>query len=153
MSLAFVPGTVAELEGEGAALMARHHAEVVFDIVREPLAVNFAALYELERLGMLSVTLARDAGRLVGYITHAIARHMHHDFLVAYNESHYLAPECRRGTAGARFLHAAEAALTGRGVTLITFNTPARHDLDKGAVFKRLGYAPLETVYAKLLET
>lgn len=142
-------GTVrAEIE----ALMHAHWREIG-GTDSQPLDPDWDRFAALEEAGVLAVLTARDRhGVLVGYIVHIVFRNLHYRTLLqAHDDAHYLAPEYRRGLAACRMFRAAEKMLQGHGVRAVTYHTKLRAGNDRGAVFKRLGYEPVETLYRKAI--
>jgi quercetin dioxygenase-like cupin family protein len=119
----------------------------------QPLDPDWERFAALEEAGVLAVLTARDRrGTLAGYIVHVVFGNLHYRTLVqAHDDAHYLAPEYRRGMAACRMFRAAEEMLQARGVRAVTYHTKLRAGNDRGAVFKRLGYEPVETLYRKAI--
>lgn len=137
---------------EIAGLMERHWREIG-GTDAQPLDVDWDRFEQLEAAGVLYTLCARDrGGQLAGYVVHIVAPALHYrSFLQAHDDAHYLAPEYRRGLAAVRMLKAAEDMLRAAGVKAVTYHTKLRAGNDRGAVFKRLGYEPVETLYRKAI--
>ena len=105
----------------------------------------------LERLGMLSVTTARDReGRLAGYAVFTLAPCPHlTGQTVAALDALYLAPQARRGLNALALLRHAEAAVAARGASLAQYSSPASRPCD--ALYRRLGATRTETIWHKRL--
>ena len=135
---------------EAARLAAAHWREVEAEMHGGgdyvPDAERYAAL---ERLGMLSVTTARDrAGRLAGYAVFTLAPCPHlPGETVAAMDGLYLAPGARRGLAALALLRSAEVALAARGAGIVQYSSPASRPCD--ALYRRLGAAHTETIWHK----
>lgn len=143
--------TMAVLLGEARDMVVEHHREAAPHAMSS-YAPDCEGLCDLEAANALFLLLARDEGRIVGYVAHIVAPHPHHAGLVcAHNTAHYLAPGYRRGFQAIRLMKAAEAELRAMGVGYISYATPAG-PLDRGPVFRFLGFEPVETIYAKALE-
>jgi GNAT superfamily N-acetyltransferase len=82
---------------------------------------------------------------------HVVAPSTHYSILVACDDAHYLKPEYRKGWTGIRMIRAAEEMLRDLGVKTISYHQKTRPDIDKGAVFERLGYELTERIYMKVL--
>lgn len=150
--LRFAPEPFGMVRGEIERLMVDHWREIG-GTDAQPLDPDWDRFAVLENAGCLHVLTARDrAGLLVGYIVHIVAPALHYRTLIqAHDDAHYLAPAYRRGMAAVRMFRAAEAMLKGLGVAAVTYHTKTRDGNDRGAVFKRLGYQPVETLYRKAL--
>ena len=135
---------------EAEPLLARHWREIALDQDVVPLDPDWPAYAQIEAAGMLHITTARLEGALVGYVVYFLAPNLHYRSLkVAEADVFWLAPECRKGTAGIRLLKAAERNLKPLGVNKIV-NKVKLH-FDAGPVFERLGYTAIERVYAKTM--
>ncbi|MDE7241056.1 MAG: GNAT family N-acetyltransferase [Desulfovibrio sp.] len=137
---------------EAAELAARHWREVEAGLHGDadyvPDGERYAAL---EKLGMLSVTTARDeAGRLAGYAVFTLAPCPHlKGETVAALDGLYLTPRARRGLNALGLLRSAEAAVAARGASLAQYSSPASRPCD--ALYRRLGAAHTETIWHKRL--
>ena len=150
--LEFHEETAAAVLPEAAELAAAHWREVEAamhgggDYV--PDGERYAAL---EKLGMLSITTARDGeGRLAGYAVFTLAPCPHlAGETVAALDGLYIAPRARRGFTALALLRSAEAALAARGAGLIQYSSPASRPCD--ALYRRLGATHTETIWHKRL--
>ncbi|WP_165078266.1 MULTISPECIES: GNAT family N-acetyltransferase [unclassified Desulfovibrio] len=151
------PGLVFRQEGAGvlgeaAELAAAHWREVEAELHGgadyAPDGERYAAL---ERLGMLSITTARDReGRLAGYAVFTLAPCPHlKGETVAALDALYLAPQARRGLNALALLRSAEAAVAARGAALAQYSSPASRPC--GALYRRLGATHTETIWHKRL--
>lgn len=152
-ALSFRQETVAEVAHEAAALAREHWHEVEAPLHGERDYTPDRARYDsLERLGMLSVTTARDReGRLAGYAVFTLAPCPHLEGeVVAALDGLYLAPAARRGFNAVALLRSAEAALAARGAGMLQYSSPASRPC--GALYRRLGATRTETIWHKRLE-
>lgn len=141
------PSTLAALRPEMSALILDHWEEVGQDRTRMRLDPDWEAGLALEQAGQLAVFAARIDGRLVGYSVFVVRRHFHYRTVrIAVNDLIYIAP-AHRGRLAMRLIRGAEPELVARGVAKIFYGVKAW--LDFGPLLKRLGYAPMETVWAK----
>lgn len=151
--LVFREEAAASVLPEAAALAAAHWREVEAEMHGGsdyvPDGDRYAAL---EKLGMLSVTTARDGeGRLAGYAVFTLAPCPHlAGETVAALDGLYLAPQARRGLAALALLRSAETALAARGAGLIQYSSPASRPCD--ALYRRLGATHTETIWHKRLQ-
>lgn len=150
--LSFAEEAFGMVREEIAGLMHAHWREIG-GTDAQPLDPDWERFAALEEAGVLAVLTARDrGGRLVGYIVHVVFANLHYrSLLQAHDDAHYLSPEWRRGMAACRMFRAAEDMLRRRGVEAVTYHTKLRAGNDRGAVFKRLGYSAVETLYRKAL--
>lgn len=152
MALTFGAESFTAAEPEIAGLVEEHWREVS-DIGEVPLDIDWQHYRNLEAGGQLFTLAVRDEGRLVGYVIHLVVYLPHYrTTLVARDDAHYLHPDYRRGSAGARMIRAAERALKVIGVKRILYHTKTRAGLDRTRLFERLGYQPVETIVSKVLE-
>jgi GNAT superfamily N-acetyltransferase len=121
-----------------------HYPDIALDVDR--------ALYEkLDSMGMLRCFTARVDGRLVGYAAYLVKANLHYrQSLQANQDVLYLAPEYRRSRIGSHMLLYADEQLRAEGVQVVYQHTKLAHDI--GPVLQRLGYEPVETIYAKRLD-
>ena len=150
--LVFREEAAARVLPEATELAAAHWREVEAELYGGAAYVPDRERYAaLERLGMLSVTTARDGeGRLVGYAVFTLAPCPHlAGETVAALDGLYLAPAARGGLAALALLRNAEAALAARGATVIQYSSPASRPCD--ALYRRLGAAHTETIWHKRL--
>lgn len=141
---------LADVKGEAVPLLRRHWEEIALNKDVVPLDPDWDMYLRMEAAGFFHATTARLDGALVGYAAYFLSRNLHYRSLfVAESDIFWLAPEHRQGMAGVRLLQAAERHLAAIGVNKVVNKVKLHHDV--GAVFERLGYAPIERVYAKLL--
>lgn len=102
-----------------------------------------------DELGMIRVYSAREAGVLVGYAVYGVRRDVHYKSLKkAEQDLLFVAPE-RRGRFGIRFIRWCEDQLKAEGVNLIVCH--AKVHADFGAVFEKMGYAPMDKIFYRRL--
>ena len=76
---------------------------------------------------------------------------LHYAYKEADSDIFFLAPEYRKGLAGARLLKFAEASLRAIGVERVFTRTKLSPQHDLGPLLERLGFRPIERVYSKIL--
>lgn len=104
------------------------------------------AVYEaLDRAGMLVILTARDGGTLVGYCLVVCKRHLHYSAVCGFEDSYYLTPSARRGTAGIRLISEMLKQLKARGVRRSYWMTKEFASI--AALFERLGMKKMDSVY------
>lgn len=151
-----VVGTVYQTEPwhtfkfEARELFKRHWQEVALNHSEVPLDIDHRRYDELATAGGLHVLTVRRAGLLVGYQVTVISPHLHYaSTLHGITDVYWIAPECRHGITAMRMFQAVERELKKLGVRKLF--TATKLHLDQGSLFERLGYKPVERVYAKLI--
>lgn len=97
---------------------------------------------------LIRIFTARINGQLVGYAAFIVSKHQHYtDSLQAQQDAIYLSPAARKGPAGIAFMVWCDKALADEGVEIIYQGSSHKRDI--GPVLKRLGYEPIETLYAR----
>jgi GNAT superfamily N-acetyltransferase len=159
-NLSFQWETVAStLEAGLEDLIALHWEEVALNKDAVPLSPDWSKYHLLERAGVLKVVGARLGKRLIGYDIFFVQPTMHYSScLWAVNDILYLDPDHRKGLAGARLIRESEKMLKPLGVTKVIYHTKLHVHLGHGkardtvgGLLKRLGYAHVEEVYAKMI--
>jgi hypothetical protein len=148
MALTYQEEKFIDVMEECGPLIVSHWKEVALDQDSIELEPDWDAYNLLDCSGHLHITTVRDDGVLVGYAVYIINRALHYaSQRYADGDIFWLDQQYRKGFTGIKLLKFAEEFLVGVGVTKI-FNKTKLH-MDKGAVFERLGYTPIERVYAK----
>jgi L-amino acid N-acyltransferase YncA len=149
-------GTVYQTEpwssfkAEARELFQRHWREVALNHAEVPLDIDYARYDALEAAGGLHVLTARRGGLLIGYQVTIVSPHLHYrSTLHGITDVYWIAPECRHGVTAMRLFQAAERELKKLGVRKLF--TATKLHLDQGPLFERLGYRPVERLYAKLI--
>jgi GNAT superfamily N-acetyltransferase len=137
---------------EAEPLLRAHWQETTTTHDMPPLDIDWELLVQLERMGMLYVFTARDAGRLVGYlcIVRSVRHFNHRGAPYANDVGFYVAPSHRRLGVGAALLMSAEDALRQDGVFFLTVSTKTAIPVDRLMV--SCGYRHEENVYLKSLK-
>ena len=107
-------------------------------------------VYEyLQEHGNLQIVTARnDEGVMVGYVVYIISPWLHYrDHILADGDVFWLHPDYRKGLTGIKLLRAAEDFLKQYGVDFIINKVKLHKDI--GPLFERMGFKPIERVYAK----
>lgn len=150
MSLAFAqePFTNSLLESM-VPLIVNHHREIT--IHKQTLEPNFAMYDVMQKNGTLRVYTARMEGELVGYSIFIVHPHQHFkNCLQASEDLLYLSDECRQGLIGYNFIKFCDGMLDKDGVNLIYHKVTTSKDFSP--LLDRLGYVPVETVYARRVQ-
>ncbi len=124
-----------------------------------PLVPDWGQYRRLERAGVYKAIGAIQAGRLIGYNSFFVQPTLHHSTsILAINDLVYIAPEHRKGLAGALLITRAESMLKGLGVRKIVYASKPYLDLARdstdaklASLFRRLGYTDAETIHEKLI--
>jgi GNAT superfamily N-acetyltransferase len=107
-----------------------------------------APLYEhLEAAGQLQILVAREAGRMVGYMLFIVRPHPHYaDVLCGFEDAYFLAPAHRKGWTGIRLIRESMRYLKARGVQRVFIHTKLSKDV--GRALKFLGLAHTDEIYS-----
>jgi hypothetical protein len=139
-----------DLRAEMMPLLVRHWREVALNHADVPLDIDEARYRALDESGALHIVTARRADALIGYHVAIVSPHLHYaSTLHGITDVYWIAPECRHGVTAMRLFQAVERELKGVGVRKLF--TATKLHLDQGALFERLGYRPVERLYAKLI--
>jgi len=139
-----------DVKAEMVPLWERHWREVALNHAEVPLDVDHDRYDGLADAGALHVLTARRGGELIGYHIAIISGHLHYrSTLHGITDVYWLAPEHRHGITAMRMFQAVERELKALGVRKLF--TATKLHLDQGTLFERLGYKPVERLYAKLI--
>lgn len=132
-------------------LLVEHYKEVskYQDIRLDP---DISAYTALEEAGALAVYTARKQdGTLLGYAAYIIRVNMHYQSsLQAMQDVIFLTKEARKGMAGYKLIKYADQRLQELGVQIVYHHV--KNKLDFGPVLARLGYEPVEQIWARRLD-
>jgi GNAT superfamily N-acetyltransferase len=135
---------------DSQSLLKKHWEEIALNKDQVPLDPDWLTYQSLDENGRLFIITARDEGRLVGYSVYFLSRNFHYQSLfVAESDIFYLLPEYRKGLVGMKLLKFSEQALKNIGVNKIVSRIKIKNDI--GLIFERMGFEPIERVYAKLI--
>ena len=151
MPLTFASETWWKVKPEIAPLWQRHWEEIAHDKDTIPLDPDWNSYDGAAALGKLAIMAARDENaKLQGYLFALVTGHMHYQStLCAFYDLFWLAPEHRTGWNGYHLMKAAEDMLRDMRVKKAFGQTKLAHDMS--AIFRRLKWKPVETVFAKTL--
>lgn len=131
-------------------MLMRHWEELALDKDRVALKPDWNRYRTLEQWGHLSVVTARAQGVLAGYSWMVVTTGLHYsDCLEARMDIYWIAPEHRGRWGGVNLFRAHERELKRRGVQRIYVGSKLHKD--SSALFRRLGYQPIETWFSKML--
>jgi GNAT superfamily N-acetyltransferase len=121
-----------------------------------PLDVNWPKYLMLERLGSHRGMSARLGPKLIGYRSFFLENAMHYKGLKwAVNDALYVDPDHRKSRVGLTLIRRSDALLKAEGVDVVIQAdrklATAKPHATLGDLLRRLGYAPMEMVFAKRL--
>lgn len=132
-------------------LLARHYDEISLHKGRFDLDPQYDEYLRRDALGMVLTITLREDGKLVGYIVSFVAPGLHYrDCLTLTMDIFYVAPEHRGKQGGIKLFRALEREARRRGVGYMMMGSKLHRDASR--LFERLGYAPVETYYAKWID-
>lgn len=131
-------------------LLPLHWEELALDKDKVPLQPQWHIYDERNARGELQIVVLREDGRIIGYYWGFIAPGLHYaSCLTAQMDIFFVHPEHRNGRAGTILFRAVERDLRRRGVQRWFVGTKLHRDCS--ALFKRLGFTPVETYHSKWL--
>jgi L-amino acid N-acyltransferase YncA len=129
-------------------LWPEHYTEIAVDKDRMPMRPDVATYQALDAAGRLQIVVARDDGRMVGYVLSVIRPHLHYaDVLCGYEDAYFLTQSRRRGMVGVKLLREAVRYMQSVGVQKAFFMTKV--SLNMGPIFERMGFTMTDVVYSK----
>jgi L-amino acid N-acyltransferase YncA len=129
-------------------LWPEHYDEIAADKDRMPMRPDVATYRKLEAMGCLQIVVARDDGRMIGYVLSVIRPHMHYaDVLCGYEDAYFLTKAHRRGMVGVKLLREAVEQMRRVGVRRVFFMTKVAHDMS--LIFERMGFIRTDVVYSR----
>ena len=144
----------ADIVRELPPLFARHHQEVSEPPLL-PLDIDWDRYFDMALVGILRCLTVRSAGALVGYCFVIVHPHLHYaSTLFAQTDIYWLDPVFRRGSTGIRMFREVETYLRAGGCKVVYVNVKLHFLKERGTLdklFRRLGFAPVETLYSKVL--
>lgn len=139
-----------DLKGEMLPLLKRHWREVALNHAEVPLDIDHERYDELDEKAALHILTVRRQGLLIGYHVAIVTTHLHYkSTLHGITDVYWIAPECRHGVTAIRMFQGVERELVKLGVRKLF--TATKLHMDQGPLFERLGYKPVERLYAKLI--
>jgi len=139
------------LMDEMEELWKEHWEEVANFQDKIQLSVDREAYCGMQDNGLYQTIIARDdSGKLIGYVGFIISTHPHYkNNIFANMDNVFLHKDHRKGLAGYRLFKEAENLLKELGVDMIMMRSKVKNDLSP--IFRKMGYDPVETVYAKFV--
>lgn len=132
-------------------LLQQHYMEIAkyHDIKLDPDVEQYK---DIEDYGGLRFYTARtDEGTLVGYTAYFVRHNLHYrESLQAMQDVIFLTKEARKGLTGYKLIKFADEHLKAEGVQIVYHHVKTK--LDFGSVLERLGYEPVEMIWARRLD-
>lgn len=124
-----------------------HWDELALNKDHVPLAPMYEVYDARDAAGELMLVVLRSSGKLAGYFLGFIGPALHYRTCLTLTLDIFrVLPEYRDGTAGVKLFKAAQAEAKRRGVQRMFVGSKCH--ADASALFKRLGYEPVETFYS-----
>lgn len=141
-----------DIEPELVAIYPEHYDELAVNKHRKKLKPGYHRYRVMARNGLIHLPTARnETGELVGYWIFFVMQNLHYmDIKTAYNDILYLRKPYRKGHNGLKFARFMLDSLKAIGVDEVYCATKLHQDY--GPIFERLGFAPIERIYTKLLD-
>lgn len=116
------------------------------------LSPNTEAYEAMENAGVLRWYTARSEGRLIGYASFVVQRHLHYSkSLNATQDLVFLDPAYRGGRTGYRLMRYTEEQLKAEGVQVITHHVKVGHPALAG-LLEFMGYEVMDLVYTRRVD-
>lgn len=140
------------IENDLIAIYPEHYNELAVNKHRKKLKPDYARYRIMADQGLVHIPTARNAANeLVGYWIFFVTPNLHYmDIKTAYNDIFYLRKLYRKGHNGLRFARFMLDSLKLLNVDEVYCGTKLQQDY--GPIFERLGFAPIERIYTKLLD-
>lgn len=140
-----------ECEKDMQWLYPMHWSEVASGAHGIPLKLNYEMYDFLEKDNQLLVVTARDDDKIVGYHVMFINYHIRYkDSLTATSDAYFLHQNYRKGFNGYNLFKFTLKILKELGVYRMI--TQTKVSLNRGAIFKRLGFKETEVIYTKIID-
>lgn len=132
-------------------LLREHYGEIsthkLHGVLLEPMIDVYRAR---EADGTLLMVIGRELGEIVSYFVGFVAPALHYrSCLTCSPDIFYVRPDRRNGSSGIKLFRFVEKELGRRGVKRWAVGSKVQHDAS--ALFKFLGFEPVETTYEKWL--
>lgn len=130
-------------------LLPLHYQELAMDQDRVPLSPSYNTYIGRELDGQLIFMTLREKGALVGYFIGFISPGLHYTTCLDCKMDIFYVHPSIRGTAlpGLKLFRAVEKELRRRGVQ--RWYVGSKMKADASALFKRLGFEPIEVYHSK----
>lgn len=137
---------------DGDKLFPLHWEEMALDKESIKPAADHERYIKLDDMGLLQVTTARTAGRLIGYAINFLMVHMHYkeSGLMAMADMYFILPDFRNGGCGVRLFAEMEKGLKARGVVRAHMSCKVHQDHQE--LFEKMGWRFTDKTFSKMLK-
>jgi hypothetical protein len=137
-----------DLFNEAMPLLEAHWEEIAVNKEYIKLKPNYELYFLMQENKNLNCLVARNEGRLVGYLVTLLHVHPHYtDHTFAQNDLFYISPKHRKGMLAIKLIKEQEKQMIRLGVSSITYSVNPKKDFSK--LLERSGHTLFETVYRK----
>jgi L-amino acid N-acyltransferase YncA len=144
--------TYADVIEHLAPVLPVHWEELALNKDAVPLDPDYEAYRTLEATGRLVIVTLREAGRIIGYFIGVCAPHLHYrTCLTLTMDIFYLHPAHRDGSPRAALTLFAEVEREARRRGVQRWVVGCKLHRNASALFRRLGFTPIETFHSKWL--
>lgn len=127
-----------------------HWEELALNKDSVPLDPQYDIYLQRDARGEVLFVAGRDAGALIAYFVGFVAPGLHYKTCLTLTmDIFWVLPQYRGKSAGVRLFKTVEAEAERRGIKRMFMGSKLHKD--SGWLFERLGYAPVETYYSKLI--
>lgn len=144
-----------DIASELPPLFKRHWEELATHKDRVPLEPDWDKYFHLDFDGFLRIITVRDNGLLVGYLFLILGPGLHYaSTLHAHVDMYWIDPLYRAGFFGIKLFKEAERYCKEMGVQRVAVSEKVHFLRERGGIgviFKRLGYAPQDILWAKYI--
>jgi GNAT superfamily N-acetyltransferase len=140
------------LQVELEPLIRKHYEEIAHfrDIALNP---DWARYLAMEAAGGLRIVTARTGIALIGYVIAIVAPNLHYrDCLVCTVDVLFIDPAWRQFGIAKKMILCLEATVRAEGVQVMSQHGKVREDVNITAFMQKLGYLPVDIMYAKRLD-
>lgn len=135
---------------EMKVLFPLHWKELALNQDQVPLDPQYEVYLDRDARGEICFVAMRENGEMIGYFVGFVAPGLHYKTcLTAIMDIFFVRPDKRNGSAGVKLFREVEKELRRRGVK--RWCVGSKLHADASALFKRLGFEPIETFYSKWL--
>jgi len=136
-------------------LFREHWREIALNRDVVSLDPDWERYLALEHAGLLHILTVRVSGALVGYVFVCVGPHLHYASTAwAVVDMFWLNPVYRFGWTGVRMMRDLEKGVRNLGAKVLHISHKLHvKDGRVSSIFRRLGYRPIEEIWAKTLET
>jgi hypothetical protein len=144
---------VSALAREIKPLFRQHWWEIALNKDEVPLDPDWERYLTFEMAGILHVLTVRSEGALIGYVFVCVGPHLHYASTTwAVVDMFWLNPVHRFGWTGVTMFRRLEEKMRELNVRVLHVSEKLHFKGGRvGVIFKRLGYRPIEQIWAKVL--